>query len=127
MINQSQGQIRFNRQIGLSWIDDDRRQVRQVARRCLGFQIVNQSKFSLDMESPASRCNANSSLNPVPSGYIDFDVSFGDAGLFIGNPFTDGATSANLPRLGHTRSRRPIFPLDQGVTFTPQVQIFQRG
>jgi microcystin degradation protein MlrC len=37
-----------------------------------------------------------------------------------------GSTSANLPRLGHTQCRRPIFPLDEGVNFTPEVQIFQR-
>jgi microcystin degradation protein MlrC len=37
-----------------------------------------------------------------------------------------GATSANLPSLGHTICRRPIFPLDQGVTFTPEVRVFQR-
>jgi microcystin degradation protein MlrC len=38
-----------------------------------------------------------------------------------------GSTSANLPYLVHTRCRRPIFPLDEGVTFTPEVQIFRRG
>jgi microcystin degradation protein MlrC len=38
-----------------------------------------------------------------------------------------GSTSANLPYLGHTRCRRPIFPLDEEVTFTPEVQIFRRG
>jgi microcystin degradation protein MlrC len=37
-----------------------------------------------------------------------------------------GSTSANLPRLGHTRCARPIFPLDAGVTFAPQADIFQR-
>ena len=37
-----------------------------------------------------------------------------------------GATSANLPYLGHRRCRRPIFPLDPNVTFTPQVKLFRR-
>jgi microcystin degradation protein MlrC len=37
-----------------------------------------------------------------------------------------GATSANLRSLGHTRCRRPIFPLDEDVTFTPQARLFQR-
>lgn len=37
-----------------------------------------------------------------------------------------GATSANLPYLGHTACARPIFPLDSDVTFTPEVRIFQR-
>ena len=38
-----------------------------------------------------------------------------------------GATSANLPTLGHTRCRRPISPLDEKVPFTPQAKIFRRG
>ncbi len=38
-----------------------------------------------------------------------------------------GSTSANLRSLGHTRCQRPIFPLDEGVTFTPQAKIFRRG
>lgn len=37
-----------------------------------------------------------------------------------------GATSANLPSLGHARCRRPIFPLDADVTFTPEARLFQR-
>jgi microcystin degradation protein MlrC len=38
-----------------------------------------------------------------------------------------GATSANLRSLGHTRCPRPIFPLDENVTFTPVVKLFQRA
>lgn len=38
-----------------------------------------------------------------------------------------GATSANLPTLGHTKCPRPIFPLDEGVEFTPKAKIFRRG
>jgi len=37
-----------------------------------------------------------------------------------------GSTSANLRRLGHTRCRRPLFPLDEAVTFQPEVEIYQR-
>lgn len=37
-----------------------------------------------------------------------------------------GSTSANLPTLGHTRCRRPIFPLDDNVTFVPQVKLYSR-
>lgn len=37
-----------------------------------------------------------------------------------------GATSANLPSLGHTRCARPIFPLDADVTFAPQAAHFRR-
>lgn len=38
-----------------------------------------------------------------------------------------GSTSANLPTLGHTKCARPIFPLDEGVVFTPEVLFFQRA
>ncbi|MGI8981401.1 MAG: M81 family metallopeptidase [Pirellulaceae bacterium] len=37
-----------------------------------------------------------------------------------------GSTSANLKSLGHTRCRRPIFPLDEGVEFTPKADVFRR-
>jgi microcystin degradation protein MlrC len=37
-----------------------------------------------------------------------------------------GSSSANLPYLGHTRCRRPIFPLDADVVFEPKVELFQR-
>jgi microcystin degradation protein MlrC len=37
-----------------------------------------------------------------------------------------GATSANLRSLGHTRCARPIFPLDENVSFTPRARLFQR-
>jgi microcystin degradation protein MlrC len=37
-----------------------------------------------------------------------------------------GATSANLPTLGHRRCRRPIYPLDADVPFAPRAEIFRR-
>ena len=37
-----------------------------------------------------------------------------------------GSTSANLPSLGHTRCRRPMYPLDPDATFTPEVLLFSR-
>ena len=37
-----------------------------------------------------------------------------------------GSTSANLHSLGHTKCRRPIFPLDDNVPFTAQASIFRR-
>lgn len=39
---------------------------------------------------------------------------------------TPGSTSANLRSLGHTKCARPIFPLDPGVKFMPEVKTFQR-
>jgi microcystin degradation protein MlrC len=35
-----------------------------------------------------------------------------------------GATSANLRSLGHTICARPIYPLDEGVTFEPRPVIY---
>jgi microcystin degradation protein MlrC len=37
-----------------------------------------------------------------------------------------GATSANLRCLGHTICARPIYPLDEGVTFEPRPMIYDR-
>lgn len=37
-----------------------------------------------------------------------------------------GSTSANLKSLGHTQCPRPIFPLDDDVTWTPAVKLFRR-
>ena len=42
------------------------------------------------------------------------------------NVDAEGSSSANLPRLGHTRCRRPVFPLDPNVTFNPTAKRFQR-
>src|SRR5581483_4436664 len=38
-----------------------------------------------------------------------------------------GATSANLPTLGHTICARPIFPLDEDVPFTPKARLYARA
>lgn len=38
-----------------------------------------------------------------------------------------GSSSANLPYLGHTRCPRPIFPLDDAVTFNPVAKFFTRS
>jgi microcystin degradation protein MlrC len=38
-----------------------------------------------------------------------------------------GSTSANLKSLGHTICARPIYPLDEGVTFSPTPVIYDRS
>lgn len=38
-----------------------------------------------------------------------------------------GSTSANLPSLGHTRCRRPMYPLEPDTTFQPAPLVFKRG
>ncbi|MBL8837312.1 MAG: M81 family metallopeptidase [Alphaproteobacteria bacterium] len=37
-----------------------------------------------------------------------------------------GSTSANLKSLGHTICARPMYPLDEGVTFTPRAVVYSR-
>ena len=37
-----------------------------------------------------------------------------------------GATSANLPTLGHTHCARPIYPLEEGTRFEPRAIIYSR-
>ena len=37
-----------------------------------------------------------------------------------------GATSANLPTLGHTICARPMFPMDPIETFNPSATIYAR-
>jgi microcystin degradation protein MlrC len=37
-----------------------------------------------------------------------------------------GSTSANLPTLGHTRCRRPVFPLDDVTDYRPRAKLFSR-
>ena len=37
-----------------------------------------------------------------------------------------GSTSANLRSLGHVRCPRPIFPLDDDVSFAPRVELYSR-
>ena len=51
---------------------------------------------------------------------------FSDWAAKVVNVDTPGATSANLRSLGHTRCHRPMFPLDDDVTFTPAVEVYQR-
>jgi len=38
-----------------------------------------------------------------------------------------GSTSANLPTLGHTVCRRPVYPLEVETEFTPRVKLFSRA
>lgn len=52
---------------------------------------------------------------------------FADGAALMINIDAPGATSANLPSLGHTKCRRPIFPLDESVSFSPEVKVFRRN
>ena len=51
---------------------------------------------------------------------------FADGAKRLINIDAPGSSSANLPYLGHTRCRRPVFPLDPDVTFTPEARLFSR-
>lgn len=61
----------------------------------------------------------------VKSPHCQFHMFEEGAACYL-NVDAPGSTSANLASLGHTRCRRPIFPLDANVTFTPQAKIFRR-
>ncbi|MBZ0286858.1 MAG: MlrC C-terminal domain-containing protein, partial [Anaerolineae bacterium] len=52
---------------------------------------------------------------------------YADWGACVVNVDAPGSSSANLPYLGHTRCRRPIFPLDGDVPFEPVARLFRRG
>jgi len=51
---------------------------------------------------------------------------FDEGAELVLNIDAPGSTSANLHSLGHTRCRRPIFPLDAGVKFEPVARVFRR-
>ncbi|MFN7919062.1 MAG: M81 family metallopeptidase [Bryobacteraceae bacterium] len=61
----------------------------------------------------------------VKSPHCQFHMFEGPAALYL-NVDAPGATSANVKSLGHTRCARPMFPLDEGVTFTPKAKLFRR-
>ena len=52
---------------------------------------------------------------------------FADWCALLINVDAPGSTSANVRSLGHTRCRRPIFPLDRDAPFVPVAQLFTRG
>ena len=51
---------------------------------------------------------------------------YADWAACLMNVDAPGATSANLRSLGHIRCARPIFPLDDDVTFEPRARLFSR-
>jgi microcystin degradation protein MlrC len=51
---------------------------------------------------------------------------FADGAERLINVDAPGSTSANIRSLGHRVCQRPIFPLDESVTFTPEAQHFSR-
>jgi microcystin degradation protein MlrC len=52
---------------------------------------------------------------------------FAEWAQMVLNVDAPGSTSANLPSLGHTRCRRPMYPLEQDAEFEPVVQVFDRS
>lgn len=52
---------------------------------------------------------------------------FADGAELLINVDAPGSTSANLRSLGHKRCARPMFPLDEQVTFEPKAKLFRRG
>jgi microcystin degradation protein MlrC len=63
-------------------------------------------------------------LQKCPHCRHDFFAAWAERLIPIDAP---GATSANLPSLGHTRCRRPMYPLEPDTAFTPEALRFERG
>ncbi|MEZ5857459.1 MAG: MlrC C-terminal domain-containing protein [Geminicoccaceae bacterium] len=55
-----------------------------------------------------------------PGAYSRF-FTFAEENFVVDVP---GATSANLPLLGHKVCARPMFPLDPDVVFEPEVEVY---
>ena len=52
---------------------------------------------------------------------------FNDGAEHVLNIDAPGSTSANVKGLGHTVARRPLYPLDDDFTYTPEPRVFRRG
>ncbi len=61
----------------------------------------------------------------VKSPHCQFHMFEGPSKLYL-NVNAPGSTSADVRSLGHTKCRRPVYPLDESVTFTPVAKIFRR-
>ncbi|MDA1315181.1 MAG: M81 family metallopeptidase [Acidobacteria bacterium] len=61
----------------------------------------------------------------VKSPHCQFHMFEEGAACYL-NVDAPGSTSANIKSLGHTRCSRPMFPLDDDVSFTSQAKIFRR-
>ena len=61
----------------------------------------------------------------VKSPHCEYHM-FADWCAKLINVDAPGSTSANVKSLGHKKCARPMFPLDEGVTFKPAVDIFRR-
>lgn len=61
----------------------------------------------------------------VKSPHCQFHMFEGPSKLYL-NVNAPGSTSADVRSLGHTKCRRPVYPLDEVATFTPVAKIFRR-
>ena len=62
----------------------------------------------------------------VKSPHCQFHMFEGPSKLYL-NVDAPGSTSADVRSLGHTRCRRPMYPLDLDVTFTATPKVFRRS
>jgi microcystin degradation protein MlrC len=63
-------------------------------------------------------------IQKSPHARYEFFAAWAEKLIGVDAP---GSTSANLPYLGHTLCRRPMYPMELDAEFTPQVELFQRG
>lgn len=75
----------------------------------------------------ANGCNPRDyDLTVVKSPHTEFQMydAWAEKNFNIDAP---GATSADLPSLGHKICARPIYPLDHDVEFEPEPVLYRRG
>jgi microcystin degradation protein MlrC len=63
-------------------------------------------------------------IQKSPHCRYEFFAAWADQLIGVDAP---GSTSANLPYLGHTVCRRPMYPMEPDTTFTPEPKVFRRG
>ena len=81
---------------------------------------VDRSLFLVNGQDPA---NFHSTVVKSPHCEPQFYDDWVEANLNVDAP---GATSANLPSLGHTICKRPMFPMEQDAVFEPSTERFSR-
>lgn len=63
-------------------------------------------------------------IQKSPHARYEFFAAWAERLIGVDAP---GSTSANLPYLGHTVCKRPMYPMEPDAEFTPVVEVFQRG
>jgi len=83
--------------------------------------LFDRSLFLAHGQNP---CNFNAVIVKSPHCQPHMYAEWCDLLINVDAP---GSTSANLPTLGHTICRRPVYPLETDLEFVPKVKFFSRS